>query len=154
MTGVATLYLWLLRRRTDTVSLCLSDIPSFKIPHYPSSFWPRSQQVYQQAKEQGDKRNAFLISKCSGSVKIFFFVILLKPLLSPSCCSLWGYFPHGQRSFQQPWLSRPVSAQHGVCLDDSELPWQPAPAVLHVNALPGVIIQPFNRPKGRMLCVY
>lgn len=101
------------------------------------------------------KRNAFLISKCSGSVKVFFFyVILLKPVLSPSCCSLRGYFPHGQRSFQQPWLSWALSTQHRVCLDNSQLPWQPAPALLHVNSLPGVIFQPSNRPEGRMLCIY
>lgn len=72
----------------------------------------------------------------------FFHVTLLKPLLSPSCCSLRGCFPHGKRSFQQPWLSRALSAQHRVCLDDSQLPWQPAPAVLHVNASPGVITHP------------
>lgn len=99
-------------------------------------------------KNKETRRNAFLISKCSVSVKLFcwFFVyaILSKPLLSLSCCSLWGCFPHGQRSFQQPWLSRAVSAQQRVCLDNPQLPWQPAPAVLHVNPLPGVIIQPLT----------
>lgn len=74
--------------------------------------------------------------------RYLYTVIILKPLLSPYSCSLRRYFPHGQRSFQQPWLSRAVSTQHRVCLDNSQLPWQPAAAVLHVNALPGVITQP------------
>lgn len=135
------------KKKNKSFTSFLSAIQFFTLPCCPSSFWPRSQQVYQQAKNKETRRNAFLISKCSDSVKLFccfFYAILSKPLLSLSRCSLRGYFPHGQRSFQQPWLSRAISSQQRVCLDNPQLPWQPAPAVLHVNALPGVIIQPLT----------
>lgn len=118
----------------------------FKNPLLPFLFFGQGLSKYiNKLKNKETRRNTFFISKCSGSVKVFFFyVILLKPLLSPSCCSLRGYFPHGQRSFQQPWLSWAISAQHRMCLDDSQLPWQPPPAVLHVNALPGLLFSPLT----------
>lgn len=50
-------------------------------------------------------------------------------------CSLWGYLPYGERSLQQPKFPWTLSAERWMCLEHSKLPWQPAPAVFHVNQI-------------------